>query len=144
MPNAAHLTLVRRPLASSSRLDDAIVPALARRLQFKTFLAIAIAADLLDDLHAPGPITVIAPTDEAFEALGEAFLRDLMRPQAVEALVDLAESFVAIGAPARAMTTLFGTRVRVDAKGNIGHARVIERMRCRNGTVLVVDAVVRT
>lgn len=39
-----------------------------------------VAAGLVDTLSGPGPFTVFAPTNEAFEALGSATLNNLLNP----------------------------------------------------------------
>merc|ERR1740115_206160 len=47
------------------------------------------AADLVDTLSAPGPFTVFAPTNEAFNALPPGVLSNLLKPENKAQLVDL-------------------------------------------------------
>lgn len=48
---------------------------------FNTLIAAAQAAGLADALTADGPLTVFAPTDEAFAALPEGTVDDLLKPE---------------------------------------------------------------
>ena len=41
---------------------------------------------LTETLSAPGPITIFAPTDDAFAKLGPEMLKDLMKPESKEKL----------------------------------------------------------
>ncbi|MBG84145.1 MAG: beta-Ig-H3/fasciclin, partial [Phycisphaerae bacterium] len=49
--------------------------------KFKTLLAAAEAAGLVQALSADGPITVFAPTDEAFAKLPEGTVETLLKPE---------------------------------------------------------------
>ncbi|MEM9345113.1 MAG: fasciclin domain-containing protein [Planctomycetota bacterium] len=48
---------------------------------FKTLAAALGAADLVDALKGDGPFTVFAPTDEAFAALPEGTVENLLKPE---------------------------------------------------------------
>jgi len=48
---------------------------------FKTLAAALKAADLVDALKGPGPFTVFAPTDEAFDKLPAGTVSDLLKPE---------------------------------------------------------------
>jgi uncharacterized surface protein with fasciclin (FAS1) repeats len=48
---------------------------------FETLMAALRAADLADALKGEGPFTVFAPTDEAFAALPEGTLKQLLKPE---------------------------------------------------------------
>jgi uncharacterized surface protein with fasciclin (FAS1) repeats len=55
---------------------------------FKTLLAAATAAGLVDTLKGAGPFTVLAPTDEAFAALPEGTLDGLLKdPEALKQIL---------------------------------------------------------
>lgn len=56
---------------------------------FKTLLAAATAAGLVDALSGAGPLTVFAPTDEAFAALPAGTVEDLLKPENKNKLVAL-------------------------------------------------------
>jgi transforming growth factor-beta-induced protein len=46
-----------------------------------TLVKALVAADLVDTLKGPGPFTVFAPTNEAFNALPAGTLDDLLKPE---------------------------------------------------------------
>lgn len=48
---------------------------------FNTLVAAVQAADLVETLKGDGPFTVFAPTDDAFAALPEGTLDDLLKPE---------------------------------------------------------------
>ena len=52
--------------------DGSIVQTASAAGSFKTLLALATRAGLADDLASPGPLTVFAPTDAAFQDLYQA------------------------------------------------------------------------
>ena len=55
---------------------------------FKTLLAAATAAGLVETLQGPGPFTVFAPTDEAFAALPAGTLDGLLKdPEALKKIL---------------------------------------------------------
>jgi uncharacterized surface protein with fasciclin (FAS1) repeats len=54
--------------------------------KFKTLAAALKAADLIDTLKGPGPFTVFAPTDEAFEKLPAGTVEELLKPENKEKL----------------------------------------------------------
>jgi len=64
------------PAASAALVD--IVATADGAGTFKTLLAAATAADLVDTLKGPGPFTVFAPTDAAFAALPAGTLDTLL------------------------------------------------------------------
>jgi uncharacterized surface protein with fasciclin (FAS1) repeats len=53
---------------------------------FQTLVAAAQAAELVDALKGEGPLTVFAPTDEAFAALPEGTVEELLKPENKERL----------------------------------------------------------
>merc|ERR1712137_503114 len=58
-----------------------IVDTAAEAGQFETLLAAATAAGLVDALKGDGPLTVFAPTDEAFAALPDGTVETLLLPE---------------------------------------------------------------
>ncbi|MBA1148543.1 fasciclin domain-containing protein [Ectothiorhodospiraceae bacterium WFHF3C12] len=54
--------------------------------QFQTLLAAAEAAGLVETLTGAGPLTVFAPTDEAFAALPAGTVESLLKPENREQL----------------------------------------------------------
>ena len=53
---------------------------------FETLVAAVQAAGLVETLKGDGPFTVFAPTDEAFAALPEGTVEDLLKPENLETL----------------------------------------------------------
>ena len=54
---------------------------------FNTLVAAVGAAGLVDVLKSDGPFTVFAPTDEAFAALPEGTVENLLKPENKDQLV---------------------------------------------------------
>lgn len=66
--------------------DLTITEILAGAVDFTTLMGAVRAAGLEDSLKAAGPFTLLAPNNEAFEALPEGVLPMLMEPENVELL----------------------------------------------------------
>ena len=137
------------PPAPEAALMD-IVDTAAGAGSFTTLLAAAEAAGLVDALKGDGPLTVFAPTDDAFAALPagtvEALLAD---PEALAAILlyhvvpgkvmaaDVTDGLVA--------ETLNGATVRFSTMGGvmINGANVIAAdVEASNGVIHVIDAVI--
>ena len=117
--------------------------------RFTTLVAAAEQAGLTDALAAPGPLTLFAPTDEAFAALGEGTLDELSVDQLRGILLGhVAEGSVPAAAAIEAgsATTLAGHSVAIVGTEDgvmVGNASVIEAdVVASNGVVHVVDAVI--
>ncbi|MBK8047976.1 MAG: fasciclin domain-containing protein [Anaerolineales bacterium] len=87
MPPAATPEATTVETATAAAPADTIAAVAAKSGQFKTLLAAAEAAGLADALNGSGPLTVFAPTDEAFAALPPDLLDALLKNPA--ALKDL-------------------------------------------------------
>ena len=79
---ALPLTLIG---ATSNALD--IVDTAVSAGQFNTLVAAVEAADLVTTLKGDGPFTVFAPTDEAFAALPEGTVENLLKPENKDQLI---------------------------------------------------------
>lgn len=64
---------------------------------FGTLLAAAEAAGLVEALQGDGPLTVFAPTDDAFAALPEGTVETLLKPENKEALAGILKLHVISG-----------------------------------------------
>ena len=64
---------------------------------FNTLLAAATAAGLVDTLKGAGPLTVFAPTDDAFGALPAGTMEDLLKPENKEQLIAILSNHVVPG-----------------------------------------------
>jgi uncharacterized surface protein with fasciclin (FAS1) repeats len=67
------------PAASAAPGD--IVEVAVSTGSFNTLVAAAQAADLVDALKGDGPLTLFAPTDEAFAALPDGTVENLLKPE---------------------------------------------------------------
>ena len=76
------------PSASAAPAMGDIVATADSAGTFKTLLAAATAAGLVETLQGPGPFTVFAPTDEAFAALPAGTLDGLLKdPEALKKIL---------------------------------------------------------
>jgi uncharacterized surface protein with fasciclin (FAS1) repeats len=66
-----------------------IVEVAAGNESFSTLVQAVEAAGLVETLSAEGPYTVFAPTDEAFAALPEGTLEQLLQPENQETLIQI-------------------------------------------------------
>ncbi|MEM6617236.1 MAG: fasciclin domain-containing protein [Pseudomonadota bacterium] len=73
---AASLALTAAPSKAASIVETA-----QQAGQFNTLLAAAQAAGLATPLATSGPLTVFAPTDEAFAALPAGTVENLLKPE---------------------------------------------------------------
>lgn len=150
---------VALPLAAACLAGDRppteakdIVDTAAAADGFKTLLAAAQAAGLVESLKGPGPFTVFAPTDEAFARLPAGMVESLLEPENQERLVAVLRYHVAPGKVMAAdcgaiaeLLTLQGpaAKVRVvDGTVMIDAARVVKAdIEAGNGVIHAIDAV---
>lgn len=71
--------LMAAPAFAGGHSKD-IVDTAAGAGTFNTLVAAVTAAELVDTLKGEGPFTVFAPTDDAFAALPEGTVDDLLKP----------------------------------------------------------------
>ena len=120
--------------------------------RFTTLVAAVEAAGLVDALKGEGPLTVFAPTDDAFDVLGTDTINSLLADP--ETLASILLYHVVDGAvfsgdvvKLESATTLNGAdiTIRVDEDGNvfINDAQVIiADIITTNGVIHVIDAVI--
>jgi len=154
-------TVIKTDIAASNGLihviDRVILPAdsvidVARSAgSFKTLLAAVSAAGLEDDLRGGGPITVLAPSDEAFAKLPqgavEGLLKDLPKLRTVlkhHVLPGRHDSKAIAGMDSA--RTLLGQTVSIRVASPIhinGHATVVKAdIEAANGLIHVIDEVI--
>jgi transforming growth factor-beta-induced protein len=130
-----------------------IVELAAKAGKFGTLLAAAKAAGLVDALNGDGPLTVFAPTDEAFAKLPEGTVASLLKPENKAKLAAILTYHVVPGrVEARAAITagkaktLQGQEVEfsiVDGRMNVNGAAVLGNdLGAKNGIVHVIDSVI--
>jgi uncharacterized surface protein with fasciclin (FAS1) repeats len=116
-----------------------------------TLVAALQAADLVDVLANPGPFTVFAPTNAAFDKLPAGTVDELLKPENVSRLRQILQHHVTTSALAldffkdgQSLWLVDGGYepiVKTDGEMWIGGARVIGSVRASNGWVHVIDAV---
>jgi len=115
--------------------------------QFKTLLAAAEAAGLLNALKDDGPLTVFAPTDDAFAALPDGTVADLLRLENRDRLAAILKYHVVAGEISlggRRIKTLQGNQLNIRPTGSfrVDEANVLlADVRATNGVLHVVDRV---
>lgn len=146
------------PMADETATEDTmategetIVDVAAANGSFNTLVAAVQAADLVETLSAEGPYTVFAPTDEAFAALPEGVLDQLLLPENKEVLTQILTYHVVAGeVPASAVETgmvptVEGADLDIVAEdGSVmvnGANVVTPDVMASNGIIHVIDAV---
>ncbi|HMC01089.1 MAG TPA: fasciclin domain-containing protein, partial [Flavobacteriaceae bacterium] len=117
----------------------------------KTLVAAVQAAEVENALVNVGPLTVFAPTDEAFAALPEGTVENLVKPENKETLANILKYHVT---PGNLSTTILTKLPKlgqannqyvqvevVDGKPVIGGANIITSVKAGNGIVHVIDKV---
>ena len=117
---------------------------------FKTLVAAVQAANLVDVLKRPGPLTVLAPTDEAFAKIPKADLDALMKDTVKLAAV--LQYHVLAGNVSSAdlkmmkdFGTVQGKRIQITSAGatlKINNATIVKAdISASNGVIHVIDTV---
>ncbi len=119
---------------------------------FGTLLAAATAAGLVPTLSGDGPLTVFAPTDEAFSALPKGTVASLLQPANKSKLAEILKYHVVAGRvySEDAITlpsapTVAGPSIAItptDGGANINSARLLQTdIDASNGVIHVIDRV---
>ena len=138
--------------AGANAADD-IVTTADKAGTFKTLLAAAKAADLVDTLKGPGPLTVFAPTDEAFAKLPKGLLDELLKPEYKGALQDILKYHVVAGkvtskdlaGKKTEAKSVEGGTIAIDATKDVtvNNAKVVKAdIEASNGVIHVIDTVI--
>jgi uncharacterized surface protein with fasciclin (FAS1) repeats len=120
--------------------------------KFNTLARAIEAAGLQDALTAQGPVTIFAPTDEAFAKLPPEQLEALLKPENKDKLVQILTNHVVPGKALtadqmkrqRGTTTMEGDQVKfelVRGRLRVNDARVTGDFDASNGSVIAVDQV---
>jgi uncharacterized surface protein with fasciclin (FAS1) repeats len=136
---------------SSAKAQSTVVDIIVNSPDHSTLETAVIAAKLDDDLSGPGPFTVFAPTNAAFDALPAGTL-DALLSDPTGALAQILLYHVASGkvmssvlTDEQMIKTLQGKKVKVDIIGPdvfINNAKVtVKDLVADNGVVHVIDAV---
>ncbi len=143
--------LVAAPAFAGGMKKD-IVDTAAGAGSFNTLVAAVEAAGLVETLKGDGPFTVFAPTDEAFAALPEGTVDNLLKPENKDQLVAVLTYHVV---PGKVMsgdlsnnmmaTTVEGSDVTIMTDGGvkIDEASVVTAdIEATNGVIHVIDTVI--
>ncbi|SFN75130.1 Uncaracterized surface protein containing fasciclin (FAS1) repeats [Bizionia echini] len=116
-----------------------------------TLVAAVQAAQLENALVNAGPLMVFAPTNEAFAALPEGTVEDLLKPENKNALANILKYHVTPGNYSKDFLTKFKKLGQannqyvavevVDGEPMIGGAKIIASISAGNGIVHVIDKV---
>lgn len=116
-----------------------------------TLVAALKAADYVQSLKNPGPFTVFAPTNAAFDKLPKGTLEGLLKPEAVGDLQKILQYHVTTSAlPLKwlkdgeqlGMANGAKTSIKVkDGKHTINDANIVASIPVSNGMIHVIDAV---
>lgn len=130
-----------------------IVDTAASADQFSTLVVAVKAAGLVETLKSDGPFTVFAPTNEAFAALPEGTVENLLKPENKEQLVAVLTYHVIpgkvmssdIAGKTAQVETVQGSALSIDATSGvmIDNAMVTTAdIITSNGVIHVIDKVV--
>ncbi|QDT98637.1 fasciclin domain-containing protein [Gimesia aquarii] len=133
--------------------DKNIVVTAAEAGKFKTLIAAAKAAGLAEALSGKGPLTVFAPTDEAFAKLPEGTVASLLKPENKQKLADILKYHVVPGRvysedalAAKKAKTLQGNNINIgvaDGTAKVNNAKLLATdIDASNGVIHVIDSVI--
>lgn len=126
---------------------------IASNSQLSTLAGALKKADLVNTLNATGPYTIFAPQNEAFEALPNGTLEDLMKTQNKQRLIELLNNHVVAGRLTAAdlkdgttLKTVGGEQLNITKRGNqvmVNGAQVVMADAVSsNGVIHVINKVV--
>jgi uncharacterized surface protein with fasciclin (FAS1) repeats len=138
---------------AESIADKDIVEIAASAGSFNTLVAAVKAAGLVDTLKGKGPLTVFAPTDEAFAKLPAGTVENLLKPENKDKLTAVLTYHVV---PARVTAgevvnlssapTVNGRALRINAQDGrvmVDNAQVVQTdIMATNGVIHVIDSVI--
>jgi len=137
-------------LADNHSMD--IVDTAVNAEGFETLVAAVEAAGLVETLKGEGPFTVFAPTDEAFAALPEGTVEDLLLPENKDQLTAILTYHVVPGkvmsgdlTDGMTAATVEGSDVTIMTEGGVmvNDATVVQPdIEASNGVIHVIDKVI--
>jgi len=116
-----------------------------------TLVAALKAADYVDSVSNPGPLTVFAPTNAAFDKLPKGTVEGLVKPEKKEDLRNILKYHVTVSTydqksfkDGQVLSMANGQKVTFhvkDGKVSINDANIIASIPASNGIVHVIDSV---
>ena len=138
--------------AHAGSMSKDIVDTAVEAGSFETLVAAVQAAGLVETLKGDGPFTVFAPTDEAFAALPEGTVEELLKPENIDQLTAILTYHVV---PGKVMSTdlsngmeaatVEGSEVTIMTEGGVTveEANVVTAdIETSNGVIHVIDQVI--
>ncbi len=143
--------VAQKPTSSQTKENTIVGKALADG-RFGTLAAALTESGLLEVLQGDGPLTVFAPTDEAFAKLPKGTVENLLKPENRAKLQAILKYHVSPGATGLASAlkagsakTVQGESVSIaftDGRVKVGEAAVLDAdIACSNGVIHVIDSV---
>ena len=137
----------------NKKAEADIVDTAVQAGQFTTLAAALEAAGLIDALKGDGPFTVFAPTDEAFAALPDGTVEELLKPENKATLTAILTYHVVPGKVKAnqvvnldAAQTLNGQMIDIETNGSTvmvdGATVVATDIMASNGVIHVIDSVI--
>ena len=149
---AAAATALLSTAAFAGDMKKDIVDTAVEAGSFETLVAAVQAAGLVDTLKGDGPFTVFAPTDEAFAALPEGTVEELLKPENVDQLTAILTYHVVPGkvmsgdlSDDMSAATVNGADVMIDLDNGVmvEEATVVTAdIETSNGVIHVIDKVI--
>jgi uncharacterized surface protein with fasciclin (FAS1) repeats len=139
-------------VAAQANGSSTVLDVAKEKGNFSTLAKAIEAAGLNDALTANGPITIFAPTDEAFAKLPPGQLEALLRPENKDQLVKILTNHVVPGKAleendlkrTRSAKTVSGDDVKIElvrGRVRVDGARVSGDFNATNGVVVAIDSV---
>ena len=145
------------PAGGQASVDDDvsaqnIVQIASGSLDHTTLVAAVQAAGLVDVLANNGPLTVFAPTNEAFDQLPAGTVENLLKPENKSALINIIHFHATPGTYkgdllkdglwlGQAQGDKIQVKVQPDGSVTAGGAKILGTVEATNGVVHVVDKV---
>ena len=149
---AASAALMAGPALAGEHGKKDIVDTAVAAGSFETLVAAVQAAGLVETLKGEGPFTVFAPTDEAFAALPEGTVEELLKPENKDQLVSILTYHVVPGMVMSGdlsnnmmAATVQGGDVTIMTEGGVtvDGANVVQAdIEASNGVIHVIDGVI--
>lgn len=138
--------------AGAMQPSRTLVETASNTSSLSTLVSAVQAADLVSTLNGPGPFTVFAPTNAAFEAVPSDALQSLLQPQNKAQLQSVLTYHVVPGRLMAAdlrdgqmLTTVNGAQLRVTKQNGtvmVGNATVTQaNVSASNGIAHIIDGV---
>ena len=138
--------------AAAGPMPETVTDVASGSKDHTTLVTALKAADYYEALRNPGPFTVFAPTNAAFEKLPAGTVETLLKPENQDKLKKILQHHVVLSTyetkwfkDGQTFGMVDGTKATMhvkDGKVMIEDATIVGSVRCGNGIVHVVDTVV--